>query len=166
MTSVQLTGHQRPAAGAVLTRGRLAVAAAMVSAGFAGWLAATLPDQAAAPAQIAVAPAPAAAPVAAELPAVADPTASPREFQRSGQIVAVSHDSLTTVTGNETTTFRITPQTARITMPGAAAPASFAPRQHVVVLGVVHDGVPVATAVADERAVGPAGPPLDYQLPA
>lgn len=169
MTSVQLTGRHRLVGDGVSTRGRLAVAAVMVSAGFAGWLAAELSEEAARPAAAVVsappAAAPAVAPVSAELPAAADSGTTAHQFQRSGQIVAVSHDSLTTVTGNETTTFRITPQTARITMPGATAPASFAPHQHVLVLGVMHDGVPVATAIADERAVGPDGPPLDYQLP-
>lgn len=145
------------------------MAAAMVSAGFAGWLAADLQNEAGGPAATVMsappAAAPAAAPVSTDLPAAANSGTTAPQFQRSGQVVSVSHDSLTTVTGNETTTFRITPQTARITMPGAAEPASFHPHQHVLVLGVVHDGVPVATAIADERAVGPDGPPLDYQLP-
>lgn len=71
----------------------------------------------------------------------------------------MSGDSLTTVTPDgRTTTFRITPQTHHIT-------GSFAPSQRVVVLGVVRDGVPVATAIADQSAVGPHGPPMDYGLP-
>lgn len=84
---------------------------------------------------------------------------APVEIQRTGQVVAVSDDSLTTVTPDgHTTTFRLTPTTNRIT-------GGFEPSQHVVVLGVVHNGVPVATAIAEQDAVGPDGPPMDYQLP-
>lgn len=141
----------------------------MVAAAFAGWLGATVDEQPSAATQSTLA----AAPVTA-VPAAAGSTAdgvhpAPREFQRSGEVLAVSNDTMTTAAAGETTTFRITPQTTQITMPGAPAPyaaTSFAPKQSVVVLGVVHDGVAVATAIADERAVGPAGPPMDYQLPA
>ncbi|MGE2729512.1 hypothetical protein ACQI4F_08540 [Mycolicibacterium vaccae] len=167
MTSVQLTGRHRRSGDGLLTRGRLAVASAMVTAGFAGWLAAALDEQPQAPTAPAVAPSAAAVPMAGPTPAAA---AHPgREFQRSGQVIAISHDTLTTAAGGQTTTFRITPQTTQITLPGTSAPytaVSFAPKQDVVVLGVVHDGVAVATAIADQRAVGPTGPPMDYQLPA
>lgn len=85
---------------------------------------------------------------------------APVEIQRVGQVVAVSEDWLTTVTPDgRTTTFRMTPDTHRVT-------GGFRPSQDVVVLGVVHDGVPVATAVAEQGAVGPDGPPMDYGLPA
>ena len=85
--------------------------------------------------------------------------AAPVEIQRAGQVVSVSDDSLTTVTPDgRTTTFRITGETHHIT-------GSFAPSQQVIVLGVVRNGVPVATAIADQSAAGPHGPPMDYGLP-
>ena len=37
--------------------------------------------------------------------------------------------------------------------------------QHVVVVGVVRDGAPVATAIADGGAAAGEGRPMDYQLP-
>ncbi|MGE2735815.1 hypothetical protein [Mycolicibacterium vaccae] len=170
MTSVQLTSRHRRSGDGLLTRGRLAVASAMVTAGFAGWLAATLDEQPHAPTAPAVATSAAAVPMAGPAPAAPAAAAHPgREFQRSGQVIAISHDTLTTAAGGQTTTFRITPQTTQITLPGTSAPytaVSFAPKQDVVVLGVVHNGVAVATAIADQRAVGTDGPPMDYQLPA
>ena len=84
--------------------------------------------------------------------------ASPEAIQRSGQVIAASEDSLTTSSPDgRTTTFRITSDTAQIGAPGLKA--------NVVVLGVVRDGVAVATAIADQGAVGPDGPPMDHQLP-
>lgn len=80
-------------------------------------------------------------------------------IQHQGRVVSVSADSLTTVTPDgQATTFRITPQTNRVT-------GSFAPSQDVVVVGEIRDGVPVATAIADQRATGGDGPPMDYGLP-
>ena len=83
-------------------------------------------------------------------------------------MIAASQDSLTTATPDgQTTTFRITPQTAQIGSPGAGTPNpynAFPLKRNVVVLGIVHDGVPVATAIAD-ATVGPDGPPMDYGLP-
>ncbi|MGE2836242.1 hypothetical protein [Mycobacterium sp. SMC-4] len=180
MTSAQLTARHRLPGGGTFTRRRIALASAMVAAGFAGWLGATVDEQPSAPAPstqsaapVAAVPAPVAAVPAAAPASVeslpAGVPAGPREFQSSGQVISVSGDTMTTAAGGETTTFRITPQTTQITLPGVSAPyaaTSFAPKQSVVVLGVVHDGVPVATAIADERAVGPNGPPMDYQLPA
>ncbi len=93
--------------------------------------------------------------------AVAPPAHEPiqrQQIQRSGEVIAVTENTLTTATPDgTTTTFRLTPETAKITPPAL--------KGNVVVLGVVHDGVPVATAVADQRAVGPNGPPMDYGLP-
>ena len=84
---------------------------------------------------------------------------APIEIQRTGQVVTVSEDALTTVSPEgHTTTFRLTPDTNRIT-------GGFEPSQNVVVVGVVRNGVPVATAVAERAAVGPDGPPMDYGLP-
>lgn len=84
--------------------------------------------------------------------------ASPEEIQRTGQVIAASEDTLTTSTPDgQTTTFRITADTTQIGAPGL--------KKNVVVLGVVHDGVAVATAIADQAAAGPDGPPMDYGLP-
>lgn len=97
-----------------------------------------------------------AQPAPAPQPAVAGP--AHEQIQRAGQVIAASGDSFTTSTPDgQTTTFRITPETAQI-----AAPAV---KRHVVVVGVVHDGVAVATAIADPNAIGPSGPPMDYGLP-
>jgi hypothetical protein len=93
----------------------------------------------------------------------------PQQIQRTGQVIAASKDSLTTSTpGGETTTFRITADTTQISAPGTGTPdarTAFPLKRNVVVLGVIHDGVAVATAIAD-AAVGPHGPPMDYGLPA
>ena len=75
-----------------------------------------------------------------------------------GQVIAASKDTVTTSTPDgQTTTFRITPDTTQIGAPGL--------KKNVVVLGVVHDGVAIATAIADQSATGPDGPPMDYDLP-
>ena len=102
-------------------------------------------------------------PVAAEDTVGAQPDAAQAAvgvpIQRVGLVVAVSDDSVTTVTaGGRVTTFRITPHTNQTTGP-------VRPDQHVIVLGVRTDGVPVATAIADRTAVGPGGPPMDYGPP-
>ena len=56
---------------------------------------------------------------------------APIEIQRTGQVVAVSENALTTVTPEgHTTTFRLTPDTNRIT-------GGFEPSETVVVVGVV-----------------------------
>ncbi|WNG87453.1 hypothetical protein C6A87_027575 [Mycobacterium sp. ITM-2016-00317] len=103
---------------------------------------------------------PEAPPAAQQPPAGAPaPAPAPQQIQQVGQIISATPNSLTTSTPDgQTTTFRITADTTRI-----GAPAT---KSHVVVLGVVHDGVPVATAVADQNAIGPNGPPMDYDLPA
>ncbi|MBB2989213.1 cytoskeletal protein RodZ [Mycolicibacterium iranicum] len=85
--------------------------------------------------------------------------AAPQQIQRVGQVTAASPTSLTTTTAaGVSTTFRITPSTTHIGQPTAL-------QQNVVVMGVIRDGVPVATAIADRQMVGPDGPPMDYQLP-
>lgn len=103
---------------------------------------------------------PEVAPVAQQPPVAAPaPAPAPQQIQQVGQIVSATPNSLTTSTPDgQTTTFRITADTAQI-----GAPAT---KSHVVVLSVMHDGVPVATAVADQNAIGPDGPPMDYDLPA
>lgn len=120
----------------------------MALAGVAGWM---ITANAVEPA-----PAPAAA-TAVESPQEAQVAPSP--INRTGQVIAATQNSVTTSTSDgQTTTFQITPDTARIGEPGLKA--------DVVVMGIVHDGVPVATAIADRDAVGPNGPPMDFQLPA
>lgn len=95
------------------------------------------------------------------------PAAPPQEIERAGQVIAVSQDTVTTTSvDGQVTTFRITPSTAYITpTAGSRSAAAIAVKQDVVVAGVIADGVPVATAIADRNAVGPGGPPMDYQLP-
>lgn len=86
--------------------------------------------------------------------------APPQQIQLSGTVTAVSRDSLTaTAADGQVTTFRLTPETNRLA-------TSFAPAQRIVVVGVVHAGVPVATAIANQSAIGAHGPPMDYGLPA
>ncbi|UXA15191.1 hypothetical protein KXD97_06375 [Mycobacterium sp. SMC-8] len=116
----------------------------MVAAGAAGWL------WTSSVAQTQPQPTP-------RQPAVSTP--APQQIHRAGQVIAVTKDSLTTSTPDgQTTTFRITADTHQIGRPSTL-------KRHVVVLGVVHDGVAVATAIADQGAVGPDGPPMDYGLP-
>lgn len=113
----------------------------------------------------------AAQPQSAPAPSPAQSATAPahEEIQLTGQVIAGSRDSLTTSTPDgQTTTFRITPQTTQIGAPGTGTPnasTAFPLKRNVVVLGIVHDGVPVATAIAD-ASVGPDGPPMDYGLPA
>ncbi|WP_235733908.1 hypothetical protein [Mycolicibacterium austroafricanum] len=131
---------------------RLTTVSMMAVAGVAGWLwtsAVAQPEPTSAPQQ----PAPAAQ--------------AHHEIQRVGQVIAASRDSLTTSTPDgQTTTFRITADTTQIGPPGTVGPyTSFPLKRNVVVLGIVHEGVPVATAIADQAAVGPDGPPMDYGLP-
>lgn len=103
-------------------------------------------------------------------PAVAGPghSTTPQHIEKTGQVIAASKDSLTTSTPDgQTTTFRITADTAQISAPGTGTPdarTALPLKRKVVVLGIVHDGVAVATAIAD-AAVGPHGPPMDYGLP-
>ncbi|MDA2894013.1 hypothetical protein PDG61_24105 [Mycolicibacterium sp. BiH015] len=131
-------------------RGRLgrhfATAGTLGAAGAAGWLL-TMQIVGPAPAQ----------PPAEPAQSVAEPPVR-EQIHREGQVIAASGDSFTTSTPDgQTTTFRITPETAQIASPAV--------QRHVVVVGVVHDGVAVATAIADQGAVGPNGPPMDYGLP-
>ncbi|MCZ0729439.1 hypothetical protein [Mycolicibacterium iranicum] len=125
---------------------RVTTASVLGAAGTAGWLL-TMQIVGPAPAQ----------PTAEPRPSVAESPAR-EQIQREGQVIAVSGNSFTTSTPDgQTTTFRITPETAQIASPSV--------KRHVVVVGVVHDGVAVATAIADQTAVGPNGPPMDYGLP-
>ena len=122
---------------------RFTTVSMMGAAGVAGWL---VTAQVAQPQ-----PAPDAQPPTAAAP-------SPQDIHQVGQVIAASKDTVTTSTPDgQTTTFRITPDTTQIGAPGL--------KKNVVVLGVVHDGVAIATAIADQGATGPDGPPMDYDLP-
>ncbi|WP_236695538.1 hypothetical protein [Mycolicibacterium chubuense] len=156
MTTTQLAGRHRLVRRPVPAAPRWGMASMIAAAGAAGWLLALIDDDGPRTATVQTPPAAAAPPV--------------QDIQRAGQVTAVSAHSLTTTAADgRVTTFRITPDTAAITQPGTSTPfgpTSFAPTQNVVVVGVVRDGVPVATAIADPAAAGPAGAPMDYQLPA
>lgn len=126
------------------------MASLIVAAGMSGWLLAVAqPDS------------PRTMTVTTPHPVASAPAA--RDIQRSGWVTAVSPTSLTTTDASgQTTTFSITADTAQIHGPGSTA---FRPAQHVVVVGVVRDGAPVATAIADGGTADGGGQPLDYQLP-
>ncbi|MDG4667058.1 hypothetical protein [Mycobacterium sp. 236(2023)] len=145
MTAIHHSGKHRRSSRRGHLGCRLATASMFGAAAAAGWL---LTAQIAEP-QPALQPTP---PQSAAGPAV------PEHIQRAGQVIASSSNSFTTSTPDgQTTTFRITPDTAQIALPAV--------QKHVVVVGIVHEGIPVATAIADQGAVGPNGPPMDYELP-
>lgn len=154
MTTTQMAGRHRLPRRPATVGPVCGMASMIVAAGAIGLLAAVVDDG---PRTATVQVTPAAADLSAQ------------DIQRTGRVTAVSPNSLTTTSADgRVTTFRITPDTVAITRPGVSAPfapTSFAPAQNVVVLGVVRDGVPVATAIADPTVAGPAGPPMDYQLP-
>ncbi len=156
MTTTQIAGRHRLSCRQAHDRPPWGMASMIAAAAAAGALLAVIDDDGPRTATVQTPPAVAAPPV--------------QDIQRTGRVAAVSATSLTTTAADgRVTTFRITPDTAVITAPGTSTPfsvASFAPAQHVVVVGVVRDGVPVATAIADPAAAGPAGPPMDYRLPA
>ena len=123
----------------------------MAAAGAAGWLvtAEILEPPAQPPQQF----------QAAAAAAVPEQPRQPQQIQLAGQVTSSSPQSMTMVGADgQSTTFRITPETAQIGLPGVM------PR-NVVVHGVIRDGVAVATAIADRAAIGPDGPPMDYGLP-
>lgn len=157
MTTTHGSGRHRLSRRPARLAHPLTTVSMMGVAGVAGWLWASA----------VVAPHPEAAPQQ-PFPA-ASAAQTQQEIQRVGQVIAASQDSLTTSTPDgQTTTFRITPDTAQVRPPGTVGPyahTSFPLKRNVVVLGIVHDGVPVATAIADQAAVGPDGPPMDYALP-
>ncbi|WP_234880118.1 hypothetical protein [Mycolicibacterium litorale] len=83
-----------------------------------------------------------------------------------GTVVAVTADSVTTRSDDGLIqTYRITPDTTAVTadrQQPASPAASFAVDDRVAVFATVQAGQHVATAVADQSAVGPDGPPMDY----
>lgn len=94
--------------------------------------------------------------------------AAPTLVQQVGRIIAVTEYSVTTRADDGTVmTFLITPNTNRIGVGDAgegSAATQFAPDQLVTVVGKIQNGTTVATALADDSAVGPDGPPMDYAL--
>lgn len=85
---------------------------------------------------------------------------------QNGTVVAVTADSVTTRSDDGLIqTYRITPDTHVVTADRQqpASPAmSFSVDDRVSVFATVQAGQPVAAAVADQAAVGPDGPPMDY----
>ncbi|MEH3141850.1 MAG: hypothetical protein PGN37_17060 [Mycobacterium kyogaense] len=130
---------------------RWGLASLMVAAGMAGWL-------------LAVAGPDGPRTMTMSAPSVPQPVAiAAQDIQRTGWVTAVSETSLTTAdAAGRTMTFAITPDTTKVHRPGATA---FAPSEHVAVVAVVRDGVPVATAIVDRGATEGAGQPMDYGLP-
>lgn len=95
------------------------------------------------------------------------PPALQQSLTQQGRVVAVTEDSITTQGADgQTQTYSITPNTTAITGGGqSASPAgSFAVNDQVTVVGTRTGGTAVATAVADQAAVGPQGRPMDYGL--
>ncbi|MDZ4270209.1 MAG: hypothetical protein U1D00_31785 [Mycobacterium sp.] len=106
--------------------------------------------------------------VAAPAPRPVQAVAAPTPVQQVGRIVAVTEDSVTTRAHDGTvTTFVITPNTNKIGVNEngtGSATTQFVPDQLVTVVGKIQNGTTVATALADDSAVGPDGPPMDYAL--
>jgi hypothetical protein len=92
--------------------------------------------------------------------------ASSAPVTQNGTVIAVTADSVTTRSDDGLIqTYRITPDTHAVTadrQQPASPAASFAVDDRVSVFATVQAGQPVATAVADQAAVGPDGPPMDY----
>uniref|UniRef100_A0A5Q5CDJ1 DUF5666 domain-containing protein n=1 Tax=Mycobacterium sp. (strain JLS) TaxID=164757 RepID=A0A5Q5CDJ1_MYCSJ len=85
---------------------------------------------------------------------------------QNGTVIAVTADSVTTRSDDGLIqTYRITPDTHAVTtdrQQPASPVTSFSVDDRVAVFATVQSGQPVATAVADQAAVGPDGPPMDY----
>ncbi|WP_231743335.1 hypothetical protein [Mycobacterium sp. GA-2829] len=104
---------------------------------------------------------PDSAPAAPEVPQAAGSA----PVTQNGTVVAVTDDSVTTRSDNGLLqTYRLTPDTYAVTADRQSADpaASFAVNDRVSVFATVQSGQHVATAVADQSAVGPDGPPMDY----
>ena len=104
------------------------------------------------------------APTAATPPA--QQAAQPQQpLTQQGRLIAVTADSLTTRSADGSTyTYAVTPGTTTITDSGQSASpaASFTVNDVVTVVGTPQGGTVVATAVADQSAVGPQGRPMEY----
>ena len=100
-----------------------------------------------------------------------DPTPVPQASSsapvtQNGTVIAVTSDSVTTCSDDGAIqTYRITPQTTAVTsdrQQAAHPAANFAVDDRVSVFTTFDAGQHVATAVADQDAVGPNGPPMDF----
>ncbi|MGZ6778629.1 MAG: hypothetical protein ACXVGO_06515 [Mycobacterium sp.] len=106
-----------------------------------------------------------------DAPAATSPSAPPAAAQQpltqQGRLIAVTPNSLTTqgVDGS-VQTFSIDARTTAITDDGrnGGPAASFAVNDQVMVMGNRQGDAVVATAVADQSAVGPQGRPMDFGL--
>lgn len=96
----------------------------------------------------------------------APPSTNSAPVTQNGTVVAVTADSVTTRGDNGALqTYRVTPNTTAVTVDRQQATSlagSFAVDDRVSVFATYQAGQPVATAVADQAAVGPDGPPMDY----
>lgn len=90
-------------------------------------------------------------------PSTAATQPAPQPVTQQGTVIAVTPESLTAKTADGATqTYAITPDTNAIT--------PFTVNDVVTVVGTRQGGAVVATAVAEQSAVGPQGPPMDYGL--
>ncbi|TRW89023.1 hypothetical protein FK535_01790 [Mycolicibacterium sp. 018/SC-01/001] len=150
MATTHLPGKHRLPSASAHTGPRFGLVSLVVAAGMAGWLFAVAGHDGS------------QAMTVSPLPAAQQTADAPQDIRRAGVVTAVSASSLTTVDANgQTTTFAITPETTQL-HPGSAG---FEPTQNVIVVGVVRDGVPVATVIAERGATDLAGQPMDYHLP-
>ncbi|OBA85920.1 hypothetical protein A5662_03575 [Mycobacteriaceae bacterium 1482268.1] len=104
--------------------------------------------------------------VTPESPAAGHSAVQPQQpLTQQGRLIAVTADSLTTQSADGIIhTYSITPSTTAITDKGGTASpaASFTVNDQVTVVGTRQGGTVVATAVADQAAVGGQGRPMDY----
>lgn len=106
-----------------------------------------------------------------DAPVASSPSAPPVAVQQpltqQGRLIAVTPDSLTTQGADGSIqTFSINAGTTAITDDGRnGSPAvSFAVNDQVMIMGNRQGDAVVATAVADQAAVGPQGRPMDFGL--
>jgi hypothetical protein len=95
----------------------------------------------------------------------APPAAQQQPLSQQGRLIAVTPDSLTTQGADGSVhTYSINSSTTAITDNGQnGSPAtSFAVNDDVMVMGTRQGDAVVATAVADQAAVGPQGGPMDF----
>lgn len=101
--------------------------------------------------------------------APAPAAAQPLPISQEGTLVAVSADSVTARGADGwDRTYVINADTAAITGAGSqagSASSAFAVNDEVAIVGVMVDGIPVATTVAARTVSTLDGPPMDYALP-
>jgi hypothetical protein len=96
------------------------------------------------------------------------PQTAEQPLTQQGKLIAVTADSLTAQSPNGLTqTYRITPSTTAITDSGSQTPtaaAAFTVNDEVTIVGTRRGDAVVATAVAEQSAMGPAGRPMEYGI--